>query len=446
MSGGNRHKRRPPARHGQPERPEPPVRGPVEVTVERIGGLGDGLAMSHGARLYVPQSLPGDRLMVNFGTPRADGWEAEPVALLHEGPGRAEPSCVHFGSCGGCAVQHMDDATYAAWKTEQLTRTLERAGLMEGVELRSLARTPPGGRRRAVMTAAKRGRRLWLGYNERSSHRLVDVAMCPILAPELVALVAPLRDLLGGLLPDGRQVDVALTLFEDGAEVLLVGLAPPDLPTLETLAAFAEAQDLARLSWSPGPGKPAEPVAARRTGVVTFGGTPVSPPPGAFLQASRAGEAALVADTLEGASGAEAVADLFAGSGTLTFPLAERSRVLAVETDPAAHATLEAGARRLPPGRVTARRRDLFRDPLTATELADFQAVVFDPPRAGAAAQAAELARSAVPAVVGISCNPTSFARDARMLVDGGYRLAWVRPVDQFLWSPHLELTALFRR
>lgn len=445
MSGGNRHRRRPPPRR-EPERPEPPVRGPVEVTVERVGAKGDGLASSHGARLYVPQSLAGDRLMVNFGQPRADGWEGEPVTLLEEAPGRAEPPCVHFGVCGGCAVQHMDDATYAAWKTDLLVHTLDRADLMAGVELRPMVRTPPGGRRRATMLASRRGRRLWLGYNERASHRQIDVAMCPILAPALVALVAPLRELLAGLLADGRQLDVALTLFEDGAEVLLVGLDAPKLPQLETLAAFAEANDLARLSWSAGPGQPAEPIARRRPGLVTFGNVPVVPAPGAFLQASREGEAALVAAALEGTAGAAAVADLFAGSGTLTFPLAERSRVLAVEGDADPLAALEAGARRLPAGQVRVQRRDLFRDPLTAPELADFQAVVFDPPRAGAAAQAQELAKSAVPAVVAVSCNPASFARDARTLVEGGYRLLQVTPVDQFLWSPHLELTALFRR
>lgn len=445
MSGGNRHRRRPPPRH-QPERPEPPVRGPVEVTVERVGAKGDGLANSHGVRLYVPQSLAGDRLMVNFGQPRADGWEAVPVALLHEAPGRAEPPCVHFGICGGCAVQHMDDATYVAWKTDLLAHTLERAGLMEGVELRPMVRTPPGGRRRATLLAAKRGRRLWLGYNERASHRQIDLETCPILATRLVALVPPLRDMLAGLLADGRQIDVALTLFEDGPEVLLVGLPEPKLPQLETLAAFAEEHDLARLSWSAGPGRPAEPVARRRPGIVTFGSVPVVPAPGAFLQASREGEAALVAAALEGTAGADMVADLFAGSGTLTFPLAERSRVLAVEGDADPVAALESGARRLPPGQVRVQRRDLFCDPLTAAELGAFQAVVFDPPRAGAAAQAAELAKSVVPAVVAVSCNPASFARDARLLVDAGYRLEWVLPVDQFLWSPHLELAALFRR
>ncbi len=423
------------------------MRGPVEVTVERVGARGDGLARWQGQALFVPQSLPGDRLMVEFAARRGDGWEARPVTLLQEGPGRAEPGCRHYGLCGGCALQHMDDATYAAWKWDLARTTLDRAGLLAGVEIRPLVRTPPAARRRAVLTASRRGRRLWLGFNERASHRLIDLEQCPVLAPPLQALVAPLRPLLAGLLADGQQIDVALTLLADGVDLVLEGLAEPALPQLETLAAFAEAHDLARLTWRRKPGVPAEPVALRRTGLVRFGGVAVCPAPGAFLQASAEGEAALVQAACQGTAGAAQVADLFAGSGTLTFPLAgQAEQVHAVEGEPEGLRALTAGARQLPPGRVTVERRDLFKDPLSPPELARFQAVVFDPPRAGAAAQAAALAASSVPAVVAVSCNPASFARDARTLVDGGYRLLELTPVDQFLWSPHLELAALFRR
>lgn len=444
--GRGRPERRPPERKQAERRPEPPVRGPVEIVVERVGARGDGLAVWQGHRLYVPQALADDRMMVTFGEARADGWEAVPVTLLAEAPGRAEPPCPHAGLCGGCALQHMDDATYAAWKTELLTATLERAGLAgPEVRLNPLVRTPPGGRRRAVLTAVRRGRRLWLGFNERASHRLVDVETCPVLAPALVALLAPLRAVLAEILADGQQIDVALTLLDDGPDLVLEGLPEPKLPQLEILAAFAETQDLARLSYRTKPGGDALPIARRRTGLVGFGGVTVSPAPGAFLQASREGEAALVAAALAGCDGAESVADLFAGSGTIGFPLAARTRVHAVEGDAQALAALDQGARQLA-GRLTVERRDLFRDPVTAAELARFQAVVIDPPRAGAQAQAAELARSAVPVVVALSCNPATFVRDARTLVEGGYRLLEVTPIDQFLWSPHLELAALFRR
>lgn len=438
--------RRPASRPARRPAPEPPTRGPVEVTITRLGGLGDGLAEWQGHRLYVPQTLVGDRLMLKFGAHRGDGWEGVPVSLLAEGPGRTEPPCPHFGSCGGCVAQHMDDATYAAWKLEALTTVLGRCGLLgDGVTLHPMARTGPAQRRRAVMNAVRRGNRIWLGFNEAHSHRLVDLSACAVLAPPLVALIPPLREALAPLLADGQSVDVALTLLDDGVDMVLEGLAPPDLRTLEHLAGFAQAQDLARLSWRARAGQPAEPVALRRPGLLGFGGVTVSPAPGAFLQASRQAETALVAAVLDGIGPATAVADLFAGSGTFTFPLAAHGQVHAVEGDPAAFAALSGGARQTQ-GRVTAERRDLFRDPLVPFDLNRFQAVVFDPPRAGAQAQAAQIAASAVPRVVGVSCNPLSFARDAQVLIDGGYRLTDILPVDQFLWSAHMELVGWFQR
>lgn len=435
-----------PARPPQRPTPEPPTHGPVEVVITRVGGRGDGLAEWDGHRLYVPQTLVGDRLMVKFGAHRGDGWEGVPVTLLEEGKGRAEPPCPHFGSCGGCVAQHMDDAAYTAWKTEALTTVLGRSGLLgDDVTLHPMARTSPGGRRRAVMNAVRRGSRVWLGFNEAHSHRLVDLTACSVLAPALVALIAPLRQALAPLLADGQSLDVAMTLLDDGVDMVLEGLNRPDLRTLEHLVDFATAQDLARLSWRPREWQPAEPIAMRRSGVLGFGAVTVSPAPGAFLQASREGEAALVAATLAGVGEAGAILDLFAGSGTFSFPLAAKGKVHAVESEPDAFNTLSAGARQTG-GKVTAEKRDLFRDPLTPYDLNRFQAVVFDPPRAGAQAQAAQIAASTVPAVVGVSCNPVSFARDAALLIDGGYRLTDIWPVDQFLWSSHMELVGWFRR
>ncbi|MFV3127650.1 class I SAM-dependent RNA methyltransferase [Niveispirillum sp. KHB5.9] len=414
--------------------------------ITRVGGRGDGLAEWQGSRLYVPQTLVGDRLMVKFGAHRGDGWEGVPVSLLEEGKGRAEPPCPHFGSCGGCVAQHMDDATYDAWKLESLTTVLSRCGLLgEDVTLHPVSRTPAGSRRRAVMNAVRRGKRVWLGFNEAHSHRLVDLSACTVLAPPLVALIAPLRDALAPLLADGQSVDVAMTLLDDGVDLVLEGLNRPDLRALEHLADFAAAQDLARLSWRPHDGQPAEPIAMRRTGLLGFGQVSVSPAPGAFLQASREGESALVTATLAGVGEADTIADLFAGSGTFSFPLAVKAKVHAVEGDPTAFASLMGGARQMA-GKVTAEKRDLFRDPLPPYDLNRFQAVVFDPPRAGAQAQAAQIADSTVPNVVGVSCNPISFARDAELLIKGGYRLTDVWPVDQFLWSSHMELVGWFKR
>lgn len=437
-----RHAHRPPTRQA----PEPPTHGPVEVEVTRIGGRGDGLAEWQGHRLFVPQTLAGDRLMVKFGAHRGDGWEGVPVTLLAEGPGRAEPACPHFGSCGGCTAQHMDEETYTGWKLDALTHVLERAGLLsDDVTVHPMATTAPGGRRRAVMSATQRGRRTWLGFNEAHSHRLVDLSTCIVLAPELVALIEPLRDVLGRILTDGQQIDVALTLLDDGVDMVLEGLTPPNLPVLETLVEFADAQDLARLCWRAREGQPAEPIAMRRRGTIAFGPVTLSPAPGAFLQASLDGEQALITAAQAGIGDATEVADLFAGSGTLTFPLSVTARVHAVEGDHDAFAALSAGAR-VTQGKVTTEKRDLFRDPLPPYDLNRFQAVLFDPPRAGAQAQATELARSTVPVVVAVSCNPSTFARDAALLIEGGYRLTDIWPVDQFLWSSHMELVGRFQR
>lgn len=440
------HKGRPHSRPAQRPKVEPPTHGPVEVEITRVGGRGDGLGEWQGHRLFVPQTLPGDRLMVKFGEGRADGWEGVPVSLLAEGPGRTDPACRHFGTCGGCATQHMDEATYTAWKLDMLTGILDRAGLLgPDVVMHPMARTPAGGRRRATLVAAQRGRRTWVGFNERHSHRLVDLAECAVLAPPLVALLGPLRTVLAQILADGQQVDVALTLLEDGVDMVLEGLPEPDLRVLETLAAFAEEADLARLCWRSRPGLPAEPIAMRRRGTITFGPVTLSPAPGTFLQASPAGEGALIAAALLGIDGATDVADLFAGSGTFTFPASKQARIHAVEGDPDAVAALQAGAR-VAGGQVSVEKRDLFRDPLPPYDLNPFQAVIFDPPRAGAQAQVEELAKSTVPTVVAVSCNPASFARDGAILVAGGYRLTEIWPVDQFLWSSHLELVGIFRR
>jgi 23S rRNA (uracil1939-C5)-methyltransferase len=432
---------------------EPPTRGPVEVTIDAVGAQGDGLARWKEHRLYIPQTLQGDRLMAVFGKRRGDGYEGEPVSLLAEGPGRVEPVCSHYGMCGGCSVQHMNADVYAAWKLEIILRPLQRAGLLdEGAVVRPLAVSPPGSRRRAVLAAAKRGSRLWLGFHERQSHRLVDVARCPVLTPRLEGLIAPLRALLAALLSDGQTLDVALCDLHDGVDVLLQGFVPRGVADLEPLAGFATDYDLARLSCQAKPSAPIEPVALRRAGLARFGDAWVSPPPGGFLQATADGEANIVAALLEGlrptlaARGGEGrVLDLFAGCGSLSFPLLALGKVWALESDAAAIDAL-AQAARLAGCRVTAERRDLFKDPLSVDELANFDAVVIDPPRAGAAMQIQSLAQSCIPTVMAVSCNPATFARDALVMKQGGYRLTDLWPIDQFLWSAHAELVARFAR
>ena len=439
-------RRRPPTsdeRRSSQERPE------REVTIEAIGARGDGLAEVDGQRLFVPLTVPGDQVRVRLGPVSGEGRRGEVTAWLAQGPGRAEPACRHFGRCGGCTLQHLAEPEYRAWKREQvgaaLTRALGEAGAGAESSL-TVAATPPGGRRRANFAVQRRGGAVLIGFSERLSHRLVDLTECPVLAPELLALLPALRRCLAEVLPDGGAAEAAATLLEGGVDLLLIGPPRLELNARLALGELAEAADLGRLSWRPDAATPPEPVAARRPVVGRFGGVAVEPPPGGFLQASREGEAALIAAVLEGVGqGGGSVADLFAGCGTFSLPLVAAGwRVHAVDGNAPALAALARAARSLPG--LSVETRDLGRRPMEVSELARFSAAVFDPPRAGAAAQAAALAASALPVVVAVSCNPASFARDARLLAGGGYKLAVALVVDQFLWSGHVELVAVFRR
>jgi 23S rRNA (uracil1939-C5)-methyltransferase len=424
----------------------------VDLTIERVGARGDGIGHHDGEPVFVPFTVPGDRVRVRLGPKRGEGRAAALLDMVAAGPGRRSPPCAQFGRCGGCTLQHLDDDLYATAKLDALRAAMRRHGL-DSEAIAPLHRVPPGTRRRARLSLARRGgKAVVVGFNARESHDVVDLAAgCAVLHPALATLVEPLRGLGASVLAPGEKGAVSVTLTETGIDALVDLPRPPDMAALEALAAFAEARDLARLAWSaPGCGEPV-PAAVRRQPRAVIANVAVDLPTGGFLQAAAEGEAALAAAVLD-AVGAELprrrVGDLFAGVGTFTFALAGRgAAVHAVEGAAPAVAALKAAAGRSGlAGRVTAERRDLDARPLLVDELRRFDAVVFDPPRAGAAAQAASLAQSHVPRVAAVSCNPATFARDARLLVDGGYRLRWVRPVDQFVWSAHLELVAAFDR
>jgi 23S rRNA (uracil1939-C5)-methyltransferase len=410
------------------------------VTVERLGARGDGIARGQGRPLYLPLTLPGDRVRARPLAPRGEGWAGELLELLEGGPGRAAPPCRHFGSCGGCAWQHLDDPLYAETKRRLVVDALAHHGL-GGAPVDKLLRIAPGTRRRAAFKfGAARA-----GFNARASHSLVDVAECAVLVSPLLALLPRLRALGAALLASRESADASATLTDTGIDLLLDLPRAPDLSALERLALLADDADLARLSWrAPGEGE-AVPVAVRRPPRIVHGGVAVELPPGGFLQASKEAEAAMQDAVLAAVGEARRIADLFAGIGTFALPLAGRASVRAAEGWRPAASALAAAARRAGLA-LEVETRDLEARPLGLGELAGFDAVVLDPPRAGAKAQSAELARSAVPIVVAVSCNPATFARDARTLVDGGYRLESVVPIDQFVWSPHVELVAVLRR
>lgn len=428
------------ARRADPGLSLPPV--PLDIT--GIGGRGDGIAIHDGVPVYVPYTLPGERHLVRLEGRRGEGLAGASVELLSRSAARIAPACRHFGTCGGCALQHWRHDAYLAWKAEQIRLALARRGL-EGIPIDPPVAAGPGERRRASFAARRQRDTLLLGFHGRASHRIVPLDMCPVLAPPLAALIAPLREVLAAVLEPEEEAGVIANLTDGGIDLLVEAAREPGLDALETLARFAADAGLARLSWRNG--RATTPIAARHAPFLQLGDATVVPPPGAFLQASRGAERAMRALVETWLSGADSTIDLYAGIGTLSLGQPALGRLHLVEGDEAAVAAAAQAARQPQArGRVTVERRDLARQPVPAGALDGHAAAIFDPPRAGAQAQARALAASRVARIVGVSCDPATFARDARILADGGHVLRRVVPLDQFLWSPHVELVGLFAR
>ena len=407
----------------------------LEVRIERLGAQGDGLAQGPDGPLFVPFTLPGELVKVAAepGEPRA-----EALAILEPSPERIAPVCQYFGTCGGCALQHMDTGAYLAWKREQVVAALASRGLEVPVE--EVRAVPLASRRRAAFTLGRTARGVAFGYRGARSHAIVDIAACPVLSSSIAGRLPKLKSALAPLLGGKREARVTVTEADQGLDVVVEGIRPsPGL--FAKLAAAGASLGAARITVD------GESVILAGEPTVTLSGAQVRLPPGAFLQASRESETVLVGLVKEGVGRAKRVADLFAGIGTFTFALAGSAEVDAFEQDEAAIAALAGAARTTPKLKpVRTFSRDLFRAPLSPRELARYDAVVLDPPRSGARAQAEALAASKVPKVVMVSCNPGTCARDLRILVDGGYRITRVVPVDQFLFSPHIELVAELER
>jgi len=407
----------------------------LEVRIERLGTQGDGVAQGPDGPLFVPFTLPGERVQVAI-EPGKD--HAEPLAILEPSPARVAPVCPHFGVCGGCALQHMESQAYLAWKHEQVLAVLASRGLEAPVE--EVRPVPLASRRRAAFALGRTAHGIAFGYRTQRSHAIVAIAACPVLSPHIVARLPKLKAALAPLLGGKREARVTVTETDQGLDVAVGGVRVSPR-ALSRVGRDGEVLGLARLMVD------GETTALLAEPTVNLSGAEVRLPPGPFLQASREAESVLVALVKEGVGRAKRVADLFAGIGTFTFALAGSAGVDAFEEDEAAIAALAKAARATPKLKpVRTNTRDLFRAPLTARELTRYDAVVLDPPRAGAKSQAEALARSGVPKVVMVSCNPGTCARDLRILVDGGYRIARVVPVDQFLFSPHIEFVAELAR
>ena len=412
-----------------------PVDRTLEIDISAIGGHGEGIAETPGGRLYVPYTVPGDRLRVRL----KDGQSAETVRLV-DGPTRIAPACRHFEKCGGCALQHVRGDAYVAWKRKRVVDALARRRLETDVA--PLLCVPAGTRRRVRLGARATKSGVVLGFKERRRHRLVNIDACPVAMPEITAILPMLRSVLQSSLPQGAQAEISVTKVDAGLDIDVETDKEPELVARENLAAFAEANGLARITWG------GSPLAHRRPVRVWFEGIEVDLPPRAFLQPTSLGETTLRDAVVTALTDAKTVADLYAGCGNFAFALAvSGKRVSAFEGVASQSTAIErAAARAALSASVAAETRDLERRPLVAPDLTRFDGIVLDPPRAGAEVQVRTIAASAIGVIAYASCNPVSFARDAQMLVDGGYRLERVIPIDQFLWSPHVELIGVFRR
>ena len=408
------------------------------LTIDHVGHRGDGVGFAGGESLFVPYTLAQETV------------EVEPVAghpdrrmlsrIAHASPERIAPFCQYFGGCGGCAIQHWQPEAYRAWKRRIVIETLEHAGI--DCEVAALVDAHGAGRRRITVHARRGGDgELRTGFAAANSHAIVAISDCPILDPGLRGALNAARALAEALKPTAKPLDIQVTAAGNGLDVDVRGSGPLTTALIATLSDIAQQHGLARLT------RHGELVLMRTPPTIEIGAARVTLPPGSFLQATLAGEEALAALVAGHCKRAKHIADLFCGVGPFALRLAAKARISAFDSDAGAVAALSkavTSASGLKP--VKAEARDLFRRPLMPQELRDYDTVVFDPPRQGAQAQVKQLAASKIPVVIAVSCNVATFARDARVLIDSGYKIEGVTPVDQFRHTPHVELVARFAR
>lgn len=408
------------------------------LIIDHVGHFGDGVAVSGGETLYVPYALGGETVDVlpSLGHP-------DRRALAHvvtPSPQRIDPFCPHFGTCGGCAIQHWQDDAYRNWKRQLVVDTLNHSGI--GCEVLDLIDAHGTGRRRMTLHARQSPQGiLRVGFAAAGRHEIIAIDHCPILDPAMHGAIEAANEIAELLRPVSKPLDIQITAADNGLDVDVRGSGPLGTALLSALSKLAEKHNLARLT------RHGELVIMRKPPVVRIGKAQVTLPPGSFMQPTAVGEETLAALAFERCKGAKHIADLFCGFGPFAFRLAEKFKVAAFDSDAAAVTALQ-NAVKLTQGLkpIKAEARDLFRRPLMPQELRDYDCVVFDPPRQGAQAQAQQLAASKIALAVAVSCNPATFARDARILIDGGFKIDSVTPVDQFRHTPHVELVARFRR
>lgn len=404
----------------------------TEITIETLGAAGDGVAPGP---IYAPFTLPGEVVNAEVNDGRMDAPK-----IVTPSSDRVSAPCPHFRRCGGCALQHASDSFVADWKRQQVIDALAARGV-KGVDIRQTITSPARSRRRATFAARRTKKSVQIGFHGRKSDEIIALTTCEVVHPDLMAAFPAIEACadLGASRKSALRATVTAT--ENGLDLSIEGGKPLEKQTLLDAAALADAHDLARLTWN------GEILVTRRPPNQRIGPALVAPPPGGFLQATADGEAALLDAAREAIGAPPKLVDLFSGSGAFSIPFADRTEVHAVEGDAALLTALTKGWKAVGGlARITTETRDLFRRPLLAEELNAYPAAIIDPPRAGARAQMEQLAASTIRTIASLSCDAGSFARDARTLIDGGYRLDWVQPVDQFRWSPHVEIAAKFSR
>lgn len=408
----------------------------MKLVIARLGHLGDGIADGpDGAPVFVPGALPGEVVEYEPGGP--DG--SARIRILSPSRARVQPSCPHARTCGGCQLQHVSDDLVREWKRNVVIEALLGQGLPAPVR-EDVPTSPPGSRRRATLAGRRTKGGVLLGFRMKGSHQIVAVPHCHLLHSDLIAAWEVLKEIVR--LCASRKDELSLTVTQSltGLDVMISGGQVPDAGRITALGQLAERGGLARIC------REGTIIAQQAPPEIAMGKARVALPPGAFMQATAEGEAALRAAVAEALGQPARILDLFCGMGTFCLPLAEKAEIHAIDGDPALIRALDQAARRTPGLRPLSHEcRDLFRDPLGPDELVGFDAVLIDPPRAGAEAQAARLSGADMAVIAMVSCNPVSFARDARILNEGGYQLDWVQVIDQFRWSTHIELVARFR-
>ncbi len=402
----------------------------TEFSISRLGHQGDGIA---DGPVFAPLTLPGEVV-----TGQLEGTSLKDVRVVKPSDARVKAPCRHYKSCGGCSLQHASDDFVAEWKVEIVSQALAAQGIE--TSFRKIETSAVKSRRRAVISARRTKKGAMAGFHKRASDVIIEVPDCQLLDPALLPALGIAQELAVIGTSRKGELSVTATLSPEGLDISVSGGKPLDGPFIAQLGQEAQRLDIARLTWN------GEVIAARLQPWQPMGAAKVTPPPGAFLQATREGEASLLKAVQEIVGSASKIVDLFAGCGTFSLPLAQNALVHAIEGEQAMMAALDQGWR-MAQGlkQVSTETRDLFRNPVIASDL-KFDAVVIDPPRAGAEAQSHELSKSNVPVIAFVSCNPVTFARDAAILLRGGYQLQWVQVVDQFRWSPHIEVVGHFSK